>query len=384
MRPGNAYVSSSKENMNNPSSIDDVQPTLQERNGHINHISHDRPFWQRAIVGIFILGVFYAMYVARAVLLPIIIAALLSFLLAPVKRLLQRWYIPGPIAAGAVVLAMAGVIAYGTSYLAEPTAKWFDNFPKIISKLEGKLYPFKQTVLEVNKAAEQVEKIATPGERPKVVASGGPGIREVLVSGTQAFLVVLVMIGFLVYFFLAAGDMLLRKLVKVLPRLRDKITAVQISQQIQHDVSRYLATVTLINASLGIATGAAMYLLDMPNPVLWGVMAMMFNFVPYIGSMTTLIVLTVVALLTFNQVEQALLVPLVFLAIATIEGQLVTPIVLGMRLALNPLVVFLTIIWWGWFWGVPGALIAVPLLVIIKIICDHVAGLSNVSEFLGR
>lgn len=371
--------------MNNPTSADEAPTPPLQQNGRLHPAaSNDHPFWQRAVVGIFLLGVLYTMYFTRAILLPLIIAALVSFLLAPVKRFLQRWFLPGPIAAGVVVIAMVGIIAGGVSYLAEPASKWFDNFPKIMHKLEGKLYPIKQTVMEVNKAAEQVEKITSTGDKQKVVTRDGPRLRDLLVSGTQSFIIVIVMIGFLVYFFLATGDMLLRKLVKVLPRLRDKIKAVQISQQIQHEVSRYLATVTLINMGLGVATGTAMYLLDMPNPILWGVMAMLFNFVPYLGSMTTLIVLTAAALLTFNRLEDALVVPLVFLIIATIEGQLVAPIVFGMRLALNPLVVFLTIIWWGWFWGIPGALIAVPLLVIAKIICDHVEGLSSISEFLSR
>src|SRR3569832_2621761 len=163
------------------------------------------------------------------------------------------------------------------------------------------------------------------------------------------------MIAVLVFFFLATGDLLLRKLVKVLPRLRDKIKAVQISQRIQQDASRYLVTVTLINCGLGVATGLAMYVLHMPNAILWGVMVATFYFVPYIGATISLIVLTAVALLTFDGLDQAVIVPVTFLAIATIEGQLVTHIVLGRQLALNSLVVFLTIIWWGWFWGIPGA-----------------------------
>jgi len=340
--------------------------------------------WQRAVVGLFVLGVFYTLYLTRAVLLPIIIAALLSFLLAPIKRALQRLRIPGMIAAGIVVSIMMGLIGFGAASLAEPAANWLDNLPKIIHKIESKLYPIRQTVQEVNKAAEQVEKIATPGNQPKTVAVGGPGLRALLLSSTQAFIVVIVMIAFLVFFFLATGDLLLRKLVKVLPRLRDKIKAVQISQRIQQDVSRYLVTVTLINSGLGVATGLAMYVLHMPNAILWGVMVATFNFVPYIGATISLIVLTAVSLLTFDGLDQAVIVPVTFLAIATIEGQLVTPIVLGRQLALNSLVVFLTIIWWGWFWGIPGALIAVPLLVIIKIICDHVDGLNGLGEFLGR
>jgi len=370
--------------VNDPSSTGGTPPPVPEpRAPHI--IPHHEPaFWHHAITGLFVLGIFYTLYVTRAVLLPVIIAALLSLLLAPVKRALQRLRIPGPAAAGIVVLTMIGVLVYGISILSEPASKWLDSLPKLVHQLEGKLSPIKQTVLEVNKAADQIEKLATPSGGPKVVAADKPGLRSLLLGGTQSLLIVVVMIAFLVYFFLGTGDMLLRKLVKVLPRLRDKIKAVQISQRIQEDVSKYLITVTMINGGLGLVVGGAMYLLDMPNPILWGTMAATFNFVPYVGASVTLVVLSAVSLLTFNQLDQALLVPLVFLVIVTIEGQLMTPIILGRRLALNPLVVFLAIIWWGWFWGIPGALIAVPLLVIIKIICDHVEGLMNFSEFLGR
>lgn len=370
--------------MNDPSSTAATPSPAPEPHAPLVIPHHEPAFWHHAITGLFVLGIFYTLYVTRAVLLPVIIAALLSLLLAPVKRALQRLRIPGAAAAGIVVLTMIGILIYGISILSEPAAKWLDSLPKLVHQLEGKLSPIKQTVLEVNKAADQIEKLATPSGGPKVVAADKPGLRSLLLGGTQSLLIVVVMIAFLVYFFLGTGDMLLRKLVKVLPRLRDKIKAVQISQRIQQDVSKYLVTVTMINGGLGLVVGSAMYLLDMPNPILWGTMAATFNFVPYVGASVTLVVLSAVSVLTFNQLDQALLVPLVFLIIVTIEGQLITPIVLGRSLALNPLVVFLAIIWWGWFWGIPGALIAVPLLVIIKIICDHVEGLMNFSEFLGR
>lgn len=365
--------------------VSDEQSAVAETHEPIVSLPEQRyALWQRAIIGLFVLGIFYTLYLTRAVLLPIIIAALLSFLLAPVKRGLQRLRLPGAVAAGMVVGMMAGLIGFIVSSLAEPAAKWLDDVPKIMHKIENKLYPIRQTVQEVNKAAEQVEKIATQGTPSKAVVLASPSLHALLVSGTQGLVVGIVLVVFLVFFFLATGDLLLRKLVKVLPRLRDKIKAVQISQRIQQEISRYLVTQTLINCGLGVATGIAMYLLNMPNPILWGVMVTLFNFVPYVGATVSLVVLTTVALLSFESLEQAVIVPITFLAIATIEGQLVSPLVLGRQLALNPLVIFLTIIWWAWFWGIAGALIAVPLLVITKIICDHIDSLRDLGEFLGR
>jgi predicted PurR-regulated permease PerM len=159
---------------------------------------------------------------------------------------------------------------------------------------------------------------------------------------------------------------------------------VKIMQEIKEDVSHYLFTVACINAGLGTATAVATWLLGMPNPLLWGVMAAAFNFVPYLGSAVTLTVLAVVALITFDTLAHALLVPAVFLALATIEGQIVSPIIVGRRLSLSPLVVVIALMIGGWVWGVVGVLLAVPILVMVKIYLTHSEHLQPFAEVLGR
>ncbi len=186
----------------------------------------------------------------------------------------------------------------------------------------------------------------------------------------------------LLYFLLASGDMFLLKLV-ILPTLENKKRAVEIYRQIEADVSTYLSVVTLINFAFGCIIGSSMYLLGMPNPLLWGVMAAVLAYIPYLGSLIGISTVTVVAILTFDDIFRIIMVPSIYFALDTVEANLVTPMIVGRRLALNPVVIFIWLIFCGWIWGITGALLAVPLLAIIKIISDKVEQLAPIGEFLG-
>jgi len=168
----------------------------------------------------------------------------------------------------------------------------------------------------------------------------------------------------------------------VLPRLEDKMRAVQVARDVETTVSAYLATVTLINAGLGVAVGLAMWLLGVPNPALWGALAAVFNFIPYLGSIVMAGILTIVSAGTFSDVGQIFLTPAVFLTLTSLEGYLVTPTILGRRLALNHVAIFVSIIFWGWLWGVAGALLAAPLVAVASIIGERIPSLNPLAEFL--
>lgn len=200
----------------------------------------------------------------------------------------------------------------------------------------------------------------------------------------QPLLTGAVVMFFLLYFLLATGDRLLARIAALARTPAGGARLLDIVASVERNVSGYLASITLINVGLGVCTAAIAYLFDMPNPLLWGTIAALFNFIPYLGSMVTLAVLALVAVLTYDTLSQALLVPASFLLLATIEGQVVTPFVLGHRLSLSPIAVFLGLIFWGWLWGPAGALLAVPVLVTLKIVCDHLPPLSPVSALLGR
>jgi predicted PurR-regulated permease PerM len=170
----------------------------------------------------------------------------------------------------------------------------------------------------------------------------------------------------------------------MLPTLHDKRVAVEISRQIEHDVSAYLVAITMLNVVLGAAVAVGMYFFGLPNPILWGVLAGFLHFVPYLGAIVGITVVTTVALVTLDNMTTVALVPVTYLGLDLLAEYLVLPMVMGRRLTLNPVVILLWVIFWGWMWGIPGALLAVPLLAIVRIICDHIEPLAPVAEFLGQ
>ena len=341
------------------------------------------------LTGIFVLLVFYTLYFTRDFILPVVLAFLLTFLLAPVVRGLHRIRIPETIGAALVILAVLSGVVYGVYSLSGPARDWIERAPDGLRRVERRVRDLQRPVSEVREAAEQVqeqvEEMAGQGRRRSTeVQVEGRTLTGVVFTQTQAFLAGAVVTIILLYFLLASGDLFLRKLVRVLPRLSDKKAAIEIARDMEDHVSKYLVTMTLINTALGIAVGAAMRLAGMPNPVLWGVTAAVLNFVPYLGPVVTLGMIALVSLLTFEDLGRALVAPALYLGLNAVEGYLVTPMLLGRRLLLNPVVIFMGIIFWGWLWGIPGALLAVPILVSFKIFCDHIEPLSPIGEFLGR
>ena len=338
-----------------------------------------------AVKGLFILACFYTFYFARSLLLPIVLAILLSLILYPAVRALKRVHVPEALGAALIVAALTGTLGVGIYQLFEPASQWLSTMPRVAQQVERKLVKVRKSMEEVSKAAEKVEELTSAERRPvrtQKVVSSQPSLMSRIWAGMQSVAVSAGATLVLLFFILASGDLFLRKMVRVLPTLTDKKTAVAVARTIQSAIARYLFTITCINLGLGIATAGALHLLSMPNAILWGVMVALFNYVPYIGPAVSGTVLTLVAFLTFDDVGDILLVPLVYFTLETIEGQFVTPIMTGRTLTLNPVMIFLSMLLWGWIWGVIGALMAVPILMTLKIFCDHIAGLGGVGEFL--
>lgn len=349
------------------------------------------PWWQdrrgRAALGVLaVLAFAYALRLARDLLLPVVLALLFSIVLAPLFRLLRRLRLPAPLAAALIVGLFAGAAAVAIGALADPAAHWIERAPQTLRDLDRKLRLVKASLVEAQKAAEKVEQIArVEGDRPPAaeVTMKEPSLAMKVLGTTQTALLHAAEVVVLVYFFLAFGEAFFRSLVRIPENLRAKIRVVSIATEIEQEISTLLLTIAAINAGLGAATAIAMSLLGMPNPLLWGAMAALFNFVPYLGSSVTLGILTMVALLTFDTVTRALAVPAVFLGLATLEGQFVTPIIVGRRMALSPLVIMVGLLVMGWIWGVVGLLITMPLLAILKIYCAHDEELSPLGVLLG-
>ena len=201
-------------------------------------------------------------------------------------------------------------------------------------------------------------------------------------EGTRVFVGGLFETVLVLFFLLLSGDTFLRRLVEVLPRFSDKRQAIEISQQIEHDISAYLVTVTIMNAAVGLATALVMWLCGVGDPILWGAVAFLLNFVPILGPMFGIVTFVLVGLLTVSTLWGALLPAVLYLAIHVAEGETITPMLLARRFTLNPVLVIMALIFWYWMWGVPGAILAVPMLAITKIICDRIKILAAVGHFL--
>jgi predicted PurR-regulated permease PerM len=201
------------------------------------------------------------------------------------------------------------------------------------------------------------------------------GVRQV---GGGALEMVLVL-----FFLLIAGDRFLRRLVEILPRFQDKRQAVDISQQIEHDISAYLATITIMNMLVGIATGVMTWLVGLGTPLLWGTIAFLLNFVPVLGPTAGVVMFTLVGLVMMDSLWTAFLPPALYLMIHVAEGETVTPLILAGRFTLNPVLVMVSLIFWYWMWGVAGAILSTPLLAIAKIVCDRIEKLRPFGHFIG-
>ena len=344
-----------------------------------------RSGYEWAVIGLFILAALFTFRFARALLLPVTLAVLFCLLLSPIVAWLRKWHVPEPVGAASVMIVLLSVIVAGFYTLAEPATEWFAKAPASLAVAEAKLRKFTQPVAQVQRAAEKIEAIAQVGsKKPREVIVQGTGFATWLANQTPYLLTGIISTLVLLYFLLASGDLFLRKTVKLIPTLRNKIQAVEVGREIQSELGRYFFTVSLINAALGLATATAMHLLGMPNPLLWGAMAMLLNYIPYLGPTTSLGVLSMAALLTFDDLAHIWPVPAVFLGIIVVEGQLLQPVVVGRTLSLNPVMVFSAFLLFGWLWGIAGMFVAVPLLVTLKVICDHVEGFDAIGEYLGR
>lgn len=334
-----------------------------------------------------VLALLYTLYFARDFLLPVTIAVLFDFLLSPVVRALARVRVPPPLGAGLVIVALVGTLALGVYELADPVQRWAQKAPATLSSAGAKVRQILIPVERVSKTAEQVASatgVAGTTSPAREVVVKGPSIVSRLFGGTQRFLAGLLEVIILLYFLLASGDLFLQKLIKVLPDRHDRRTAVQIARETEASISTYLLTAALINVLEGAVVAAAMWMLGMPNPVLWGALVVFLEFIPYLGAAAMTAILTIAAVTTFDALGRALLVPVTFLAINLLQANVVSPVLMSKRLTLNPVAIFVGLAFWWWIWGVPGAFIAVPLLATFKIFCDHIEALAPVGEFLGK
>jgi predicted PurR-regulated permease PerM len=333
--------------------------------------------------GLFLLAMLAACYVASEIVLPIVLAFVLSLVLQPAMRALERVRLPRGVAAVLLILVLFGTLGGLGAALSLPATSWAQKLPTGIPKLQERLNFLSQPIAALQKFADQAQVLAQGIEHKAVpVAVQGSGLSERLLSGTRAFASGLLETVLVLFFLLVSGDTFLRRLVEIMPRFRDKRQAVDISKQIESDVSAYLFTVTIMNLAVGVATGTVMAFCGVGDPVLWGMVAFLLNYIPILGPMTGVLVFLLVGLLSINSLWGAFLPAGLYLLIHLIEGETVTPMLLARRFTINPVLVILSLVFWYWMWGVPGAILSTPMLAITKIVCDRIRPLMAFGHFM--
>jgi predicted PurR-regulated permease PerM len=331
-----------------------------------------------ALAGIFILLTLYTLHFAASLFLPIYIAFLMSLALAPFVRGLHRCRIPRSLGAAMVLASLVAAGGYTLRTLSAPAAEWLAKAPSSFKQIERRLRFVKKPIEQVTKATESVEDMANVDvEKPPAVQVYQASLAETLLVGTRTFLAQMFLVFVLLYFLLASADDVLCRLAGTLPQ-GSPARARELAQLVEREISRYLLTNCLINTGLAIVVATTMYLLGMPSPILWGAVAGALNFMPVVGAICTTGILALISLLTFDNLAHAIMPPLSFVCITSIEGFFVTPAFVGRRLALSPIAILLSLLTWSWIWGAAGALIAVPTLAILKIVYDHVARLRRI------
>ncbi len=338
-----------------------------------------------------VLGTIAFLYFARPVILPIFLACVAAMTLKPLIRWLSYCHIPPALSAAVVLGLLVTAVGIGFYQLGRPALQWMNEAPQHMTELRQRvqnIFPrigrFNQAAAAVNNlGATEEEKKAEQTKIPMVEIKSNQGASSIL-NWTGTLMVGIGETMVLVYLLLASGDLFLQKLVHVMPTLRDKKSAVELSHEIQQNISNYLFSVSLINLGLGLAVSGGLYFMGVPNAAMWGMFVAVLNFVPYFGPVAGVAVLGTVGLLEFNTLGSGLLPPAWYLVLHLLEANLITPVLLGRRFTLNPVVIFVSLIFWMWLWGVPGALLSVPILVSIKAVCDRIPAMSPASELLSR
>jgi predicted PurR-regulated permease PerM len=331
--------------------------------------------------GLFAIAALAVLYVAEAIILPVVMAFVLKLLLNPALRFLERWNVPRVVAALLLLLSVAAVIVGLVAALSGPAVDWFAKLPSAVPRMQERLEFLREPVEIIRRFLRVIQGITQVDTVVTIPASEG-SLPEQIFHGTWNFAAGLFTTALLLFFLLVSGDTFLRKLVEILPSFSEKRQAVEISQQIESDISVYLATITVMNALVGLATGLVMWACGVGDPVLWGAVAFLLNYVPILGPLLGVGVFFLVGLLALDGVWEALLPASLYLAIHVAEGEGITPMLLAKRFTLNPVLVILALVFWYWMWGVPGAILAVPIMAVTKIICDRVRPLNAFGHFL--
>ena len=333
--------------------------------------------------GLFLLAVIAVCYAAAEFVLPIVVAFVLMLVLQPAMRALLGLHIPRAAAALLLIALLFGAIAAIITILSGPAANWVQHLPESIPKLQEMFSFLSQPIAAFQRLIARTQALLhVAGPSPLPVTMDGNALGDRLLYGTRYFVAGILQTVLVLFFLLIGGESFLRRLVEILPRFRSKRQAVEIWQQIERDISAYLLTITVMNAAVGIATAMVAWLCGLGDPLLWGTVAFLLNYIPILGPFIGVIVFLVSGLLTIDALWLAFLPAGLYLGIHVLEGEAITPLLLARRFTINPVLVVIALIFWYWMWGIPGAILATPMLAITKIVCDRLPRLAALGHFI--
>ena len=349
-----------------------------------------RPLFGNALLGPVLVGIFGVLLIAglqlaSSFLVPIAIALLLTLLLGPIVRAMGKYGVAEPVAAALIIFGTIALLGLAMVVLATPAAEWLRRAPETLRQVEAKLRNIEPvTALQATATTlTQATRSVADNSPPQVQLVTTSPLRQI--GWTTANVVGQVLtIVFLTYFLLASGSMFRRKIAYLFPSGIQRNRIKRALFEIEEQMSRYLLTNTLISIGFGAATWVFLASIGVPNPILWGAVAGVLNYIPYLGALVTVVLIGIVSLATFNGTEHMLLACGGYLLLDLLKGNLVSPVVLGRRMPLNTVAVFLSLLFWGWVWGIPGVIMAVPLTVMLQVICSYSERFRGVAILLGN
>jgi predicted PurR-regulated permease PerM len=324
------------------------------------------------------------LYSAHVAFVPVALALLLALVLSGPVEALHSWRVPRSVSAAVLMIAILGIFAALLDFVSVPAQQWFAGAPHTLRVIERKIRPVEQIINRIEdlrNSAGNIGSSAHPAPQPRVAAPEENGSVRLL-DATRGAVLSSVTVIILTLFLLAGGPPMLARMTSAFASDLNSARIIDIIEKVRREVGRFYVTTGLINVGLGFATAFAMMWCGMPNPFLWGTVAGILNFIPYVGSTTTLIVLTAVAIVSFDGLGRVIAVAASYLALATLEGQFVQPLLVGRRLQLNPMLVFLALWFGGLFWGVAGIILATPALVALKVAAESATGDRPLLNFL--
>ncbi len=335
--------------------------------------------------GLLVLAIFYTMYFARAFLLPVTLALLVALLLSPMVKFLAARGVPRALAAILSLGLFLGAVS-GMTYVAfEPASEWLERVPDVVRNITTHAQPIRETLDEVKRTGQEVDQAVS-----ELVEDNASPVIEVRTSNWRSDLAKqaaevaasAAIVVILVFFLLANGHLLIKKIVGLARKGGQDRKVLTVLLRMEQEMARYLGRITIVNVSIGLVTTLFLWAMGLPEPWLWGMLAALLRFLPYVGVLLATLLILAASVSHFDQLWLIMIPPVGFWLLTAITGLILDPLIHAYRTSINPIVLFVAILFLGWIWGPVGAFMAVPVMALFNVVCKHVDGLQPLAEVL--